>query len=40
MNEDNVFDRKVVPSRYDHIGRNTILLEENQENLKHYLGLL
>ena len=40
MIKKNMFDRSPIKSKYDKVGENTILMEENQRELKRYLELL
>lgn len=39
MNTTNEFDKKIIPSKYDKIGHNTLLEEHNRETLKSFLEL-
>jgi len=36
----NIFDEPLFLSKYDNVGKNTLAMEDNAEELKRYLELL
>jgi len=40
MIDKNIFDKRIIFAEHDRVGVNTLLMEENQRELKRYLELL
>ena len=40
MSDEIIFDRRILPSKYDKIGNNTLAEEHDKNALKRYLELL